>query len=289
MSIRSIRSPRVAIAALMMLSVPSIAEAAATVEVLENYSPVRAAVPNMPGQFFYASPSFLAYRANVMQGLIQGLTAFGPENSPTRFEAFDKTEFSIFETTGTPFNSWLGDTTPEGAYAGEFGTIIRAALRVESDEAFTINDVFYRYVDDIGNDFGATFGALGFRFSPTFVGRTAGGDLLDAAADDPFQDIVALYFFGFANINVVPRIYPADFAASGQTPEQFFTAIDRLYVDDPYSFSDTYSLIIDGVTVASDALAGDIVQVPEPAGWMPMIGGLGLLGGAWGLRRRLAA
>lgn len=257
--------------------------AADSVEVLENYSPVRASRGG--GQFYYASPSYAAYRDNVMAGLVAGLDAFGPEGSPTRFEAFDRNVFTVFETTGTPFNSWLGDVTPEGAYANEFGTHVRAALRVESDDAFTINDVFYRYSDDIGNDFSATFGQLGFRFGISFIGRRPDGTLVSDAGADPFQPIVGLYFLGFANIVVNGRQTPEEFIASGQTPEAFFRQINLLYAGDPYSFRDYYTLRRGGVDGAFDALEGDIVAgIPEPATWSLLIAGFGLVGA--GLRRK---
>jgi hypothetical protein len=283
---RAYSTPRMSISCsvLAIVTMSSAASAADSVEVLENYSPVRVAIPGQPGQFYYQSPSFTAYRDNVMQGLIQGLTAFGPEGSPTRFEAFDKNVYSVFETTGTPFNSWLGDTSPSGAYAGEFGTHVRASVRVHSDTPFTIDDVLYSYVDDQGTNFSRTFGALNFSFSSTFVGKTAGGDLLDSAADARLQPIVALYFFGFTNINVNGRQTPAHFAASGQSFRDFYGTIDQLYVNDPYTFRDSYALIRNGQTVAIDALAGDIVQgIPEPQSWALMIAGFGLAGA--GIRR----
>lgn len=269
----------------ILLFSSSAAMSAATVEVLENYSPVRVGIPGQPGQFYYQSPSFVSYRSNVMQGLVQGLDAFGPVGSPTRFHAFDKSTYSIFETTGTPFNSWLGDTAPTGAYVGEFGTHVRGSVRVLSDEAFTINDILYTYADDQGFSFSNTFGGLGFNFSATFVGKTASGDLLDSAADARLQPIVALYFFGFTNINVSGRLTPAEFAASGRSFDDFYTEIDALYVGDPYSFRDSYDLILNGTLVASDALAGDIVEraltpVPEPEAWTMAILGLGLTGAA---------
>lgn len=260
------------------------ADAASTVEVLENYSPVRVAAPT-PGTFFYASPSFAAYRDNVMQGLIQGLNQFGADESPTQFKAFDKNVYSVFETTGTPFKSWLGNTNPTGAYADEYGTHVRAAVRVQSDTPFTINDVLYTYQDDAGTFFSRTFGGLNFSFNATFVGRTADGDLLDSAADGRLTPIVALYFFGFANINVNGRMTPEAFIASGQSTLDFYRGIESLYVNDPYTFSDSYALIRNGQIEAIDALAGDIVQgIPEPATWAMMIAGFGMAGTA--LRRR---
>lgn len=278
----------IALAASVFCSSSSMAVAAATVEVLANYSPVRAAIPGQPGQFFYQSPSFAAYRTNVMQGLIQGLNAFGASGSPTRFEAFEKGVFSVYETTGTPFNSWLGETAPSGAYANEFGTHVRGSVRVQSDRAFTINDILYTYADDQGFSFSRTFGALGLNFSPTFVGLTADGDLLDAGTDNRLTPVVALYFFGFININVSGQLTPAQFAASGRSFDDFYAEIDALYVRDPYSFRDSYDLILDGQLIASDALEGDIVEialtpVPEPSSWALLIAGFGLAGA--GVRR----
>lgn len=261
------------------------AQAASTVEVLANYSPVRVAIPSQPGQFFYQSPSFLTYRSNVMQGLVQGLNAFGPEGSPTRFQAFDKSVYSVFETTGTPFNSWLGDSAPTGAYANEYGTHVRGSVRVRSDRAFTINDILYTYADDQGFSFSRTFGALGLNFSATFIGETANGDLLDASSDNRLTPIVGLYFFGFTNISVSGRETPEAFAASGRSFEDFYAEIDQLYVGDPYSFRDSYDLMLDGQLIASDALEGDIVEraltpVPEPATWAMAIAGFALTGAA---------
>ncbi len=273
----------IAVAGAALSSMPTIAAAQSTVEVLANYSPVRVAIPGQAGQFYYQSPSFVTYRNNVMQGLVQGLDRFGADGSPTQFKAFDKSVYSIFETTGTPFNSWLGDTAPTGAYAGEFGTHVRGSVRVRSDRAFTINDILYTYQDDQGFFFQRTFGGLGLNFGATFIGETADGDLLDSAADARLTPIVALYFFGFTNINVSGRMTPADFAASGRSFDDFYTEIDALYVGDPYSFRDSYDLILDGALLASDALEGDIVEraltpVPEPATWAMLIAGFGLVG-----------
>lgn len=258
------------------------------VEVLENYSPARAPVAGMPGQFHYASPNYGAYIANVMAGLRSGAEAFGPNGSPTRFEGFSKSTYSIFETTSTPFHSWLGDSSPDGAYANEWGTVVRAAVRVTASDPFTVNDVAYTYADDIGNNITRTFGQLGIPFGGNLQGLTAGGDLLDSPADDLFQPIVALYFSGFANINVFVRQYPADFVASGQTIEDFWRQINRLYVGDPYSFSDSYYLVRSGQVTAIDALAGDIVSgIPEPETWALLVTGFGAVGTI--LRRRRAA
>lgn len=257
---------RLALAA-ALASVPAVAHAAATLEILPHYSPVVRTGTIL--SITYASPSFEAYQANAMNALVNGLDAFGPEGSPTRFERFDRSTFSIYETTATPFNSWLGDATPEGAFAGEYGTLVREAVRVESDTAFRLGDIAYRYQDDQGFDFSRTLAALGVRFSPRAIGRLPDGTLiqtsLGSAAADAAVELTAFYYLGLAFINVAGPYTRDSWAATGRSPASYFEEINLLYLDDPYSFSDSWTLTVRGELLASDVFAGDIVETPAPA------------------------
>lgn len=285
-----LRSPRLTgrmVAAFVLAGLPAVAHSASTIEVFANYSPTARTGTIMDIQ--YTSPSFAAYQANVMNALINGLSEGGPADSPTRFQPIERRIFSVYETTPTPFVSWLGDTSPDGAFAGELGTTIREALRVESDTAFSFADVSYRYQDDQGSDFTLSFADLGFRFSDRFVGRLADGTLVTTStgstAGDTAIDIVALYYLGLGFINAAaPPPTIAEFEASGMTPEEYFATVNALYVGDPYSFSNTYVLRVDGATLATERFAGSIVEagapVPEPASWAMMLAGFGLVGGA---------
>lgn len=289
---------RLALTLCLAGALPSAAHAASTVETFASYSPVTRSLPysflGVSNGITYTSPSWAAYQANTVAALMAGATAGGAIGTPGRFQALNKTVFTMYETTATPFHSWLGNTAPTGAFAGEYGTVVRDAVKVVSDVNFTLADVLYRYSDDEFGTFGSSLRGLGARFGTGLVGRDANGNLITTstgtAAGDAAIQLRELYFAGIdiASTDGIENS-PEQWAASGKTPRDYWDFINAKYgpaQGGDYEFSNTWSLRVGGVTLASDVFSGSIVAVPEPGTWALLILGFGVIGGAMRQRGR---
>lgn len=266
------------------------AHAGSTVNTYAHLSPVRA--PDPDGGYFYMSPNFAAYEANVLSGLAAGGVATG--SGPAAFDPLAQTSFSTYEVTGTSFHSWRGDVNPTGAYAGEFGTYLRVAATVSSSTSFNLGDV---YVSAHASDFdipkqsldsGApyVFGVdlIGLSYGPDGV-RGGGDDILYA---DPSANagtrLNELYFLGVAYVNIF--FSPEEELALGGTPQAVYAASNDFFSPySPYVYDVSYSLEQNGSVLADATFSGTIAPVPEPSTRLALTAGLVFLASA--ARKRL--
>lgn len=296
MTANSKLTTRAAIAFGLACAIPTAVQGATTVETYASYSPVTRSLPysflGVSNGNTYTSPSWTTYQTNVIAALMAGNISGGAVGTPGRFEALNKSVFTMYETTATPFNSWLGNNAPTGAFAGEYGTVVRDAVRVISDTSFTLADVIYRYSDDEFGTFSGSLRGLGARFGTGLVGRDVNGNLITTstvtAAGDAAIQLRELYF---ARIDISStdgiENSPEQWAASGKTPADYWRFINAKYgpgQGGDYEFSNTWFVRVGGVVLASDTFAGKIVAVPEPGTWALMILGFGVVGAS--LRRR---
>lgn len=266
---------------LLLVSVAAAPAAAqSSIDLYAHLSPVRA--PNDNGGFHYVSPSFPDYQANVIAGLAGGGQAVG--SGPAAFVPLTRTAYSAFETTGTPFNSWRGEVSPPGAYAGEFGTYLRVAARVVSSQRFSLDNVF---VAATGSDYdypAESLASLGIYTAGDLAGLSYGADGVAGGGDDSYYDastfaaatqVNELYFVGSGQAN---GYYTAEETVALGGPSGVYADANAFFgAYAPYRVGVTFSLRQNDLELASNTFNGTVVAVPEPAAWALMFAGLGAM------------
>ena len=192
-----------------VLATTGSARAASSVQLFTSISPTR--IPYVDGTPGYeeVSPSFDAYKANVIQGLENGGRATGVQGTPSAFTPTTQTDFSYVDTLATSFNSWMGNLNPPAPYQNEYGTYVRTSGLVKSDQAFTLADVYQSYTDPNGPVAPDSFADIeGGAFGGDVFGLSYGADGKKGGGDDVFYDaanpgnastaINELYYFGYA-------------------------------------------------------------------------------------------
>jgi hypothetical protein len=147
------------------------------------------------------SPNAGGYDANAVTSLYQsigGSAAYLQSQTGITASAAAPANFanagSVVSTSqiiGTPFNSWMGNANPTGAYANELGNNLFFSTVITSNHPgttqFALNDVSYNItstdplhtLDDPG-------GMISGNYSDTRVGVLAGPDGILGTADDIF-------------------------------------------------------------------------------------------------------
>lgn len=237
----------------------------------------------------FGSPSYTAYVANATGALHDGDTSRGTVGSPAYYQAQSNVTASQGIVTGFP--SWMGRADPGtvygAAYANELGNRMLFGIKIDGEGTqFAIADLSFTAVSsDGGNALGFSFAAGDYNYSDQYKGVLKGADNMLFTADDTFvtsglntQLVDALVGRGSGS-SLAAYCDPCTIA-------QQQAAIDDAasYFSSPTTFTGTYTLNAP-IAARGNAVSGsgtfniqpDATAIPEPASWMLLIAGFGLL------------
>ena len=278
------RLSRLALAPLLALAIAPYAQAATIVV-------TPALAPNAFGSAYFAG-----WTANAIGALHDGATSAGDPSLPSYYQA--QSNITPAQSLVTGFPSWMGVADPGTvfgpAFANEGGNRMHFGLFIDGDgQQFSISQLsFEAYSDDPGNILGSGFAysAGDFDYNLSYQGVLKGDDGQLWTNDDIFVTagpnttlVDGLVARGPGNS--IP-VYCA-----GCTVAEQQAAID-LVANGPYptKFVGTYGLHIhDETFIETGAGTFTFGAVPEPATWMMMIAGFGLVGATLRRRRDLVA
>ena len=279
------RLRRLALAPLLALVLAPCAAQAATIVVTPSLAPNA-----------YGSAYFAGWTANAITALHDGATSGGDSSLPSYYQA--QSNVTPAQSLVTGFPSWMGQADPGAvfgpAFANEGGNRMHFGVWIDGDgQQFSISQLgFEAYSDDPANILGSGFyyEAGDFDYNLSYQGVLKGDDGQLWTSDDVFvtsgpNTTLVDGLVGRGPGNSIP-VYCA-----GCTVAEQQAAID-LVATGPYptKFTGTYGLHVEGSN-SIETGAGTFVfgAVPEPATWMMMIAGFGLIGSALRRQRGLVA
>jgi hypothetical protein len=278
------RLSRLALAPLLALAIAPCAQAATIVV-------TPALAPNAFGSAYFAD-----WTANAIGALHDGAASAGDPSLPSYYQA--QSNITPAQSLVTGYPSWMGQTDPGTvfgpAFANEDGNRMHFGVVIDGDgQQFSISQLsFEGFSDDPANILGSGFNydVGDFDYNLSYQGVLKGADGLLWTNDDVFVTsgpntslVDGLVSRGPGNS--IP-VYCA-----GCTVAEQQAAID-LVAQGPFptKFTGTYGLHLDDEDFIETG-AGTFVfgAVPEPATWMMMIAGFGLIGAAARRRRGFVA
>jgi hypothetical protein len=217
----------------------------------------------------FGSPSYAAYQASAVNALELGQTTFGTSGTPSYYaqtSTFNGAQIigtcsvatvSATCPPGSGFNSWMGQASPSGNYANEYGNMLFFGMIVQGNGTpFDLNEISFQDTFYNTTTVVEQLSTVGFG-SGRLIGIYAGGTCTSLTCDAN-TPLSSLYFSGFGDQFTD---FDSTTFASAITTIQAATA--------PYS-TGVYSLTVNGTTYKGEA---DLT--PEP-GTMALAG-LGLL------------
>jgi hypothetical protein len=270
---------RLAFASLLALALAPCAQAA-TIVVTPSLAPNA-----------FGSAYFSAWTANAIGALHDGVASAGDPSLPSYYQA--QSSITPAQSLVTGFPSWMGVADPGTAFgrafANEGGNRTHFGVVIDGDgQQFSISQLsFEGFSDDPANILGSGFhyDAGDFDYNLSYQGVLKGSDGLLWTSDDVFVTsgpnttlVDGLVARGPGNS--IP-VYCA-----GCTVAEQQAAID-LVANGPFptKFTGTYGLHLEGEDfIETGAGTFTFGAVPEPATWLMMIAGFGLIGVT--LRRR---
>jgi hypothetical protein len=242
----------------------------------------------------FGSTYFTAWTANAIAALHDGTTSAGDPSLPSYYQA--QSNITPAQSLVTGFPSWMGVADPGTAFgpafANEYGERMHFGVVIDGDgQQFSISQLsFEAFSDDPANILGSGFfyDVGEFDYNLSYQGVLKGDDGLLWTADDVFVT-------GGPNTTLVDGLVsrgPGNsipvYCPGCTVPEQQ-AAIDAIAKGPfPTKFTGTYGLHIhDETFIETGSGTFTFGAVPEPATWMMMIAGFGLIGAAARRRRGL--
>jgi hypothetical protein len=270
---------------------------------------------------YFGSPSYNAYEANVMTGLLSGVSAMGDRSTdPLAYQLLNTNANTLVapgEMMVTGYPSWRGVAGPTGALTSELGnrmTFSLTALGATGADQFSLRQIGFE-MDGVGTggpwDYGYvpfagyaganpqddTLFPTGYDYQPWQVGVQYGADNALGGGDDIILNngqagstlVNAVYYFG------VGDAYWADFACTGpggnaalcDTAAERQGLLDAAAADmtsgqsSPFFLKGTYYINTQAGVLSA---AATVSAIPEPAELGMLIAGLGIVAGV--ARRR---
>ncbi len=226
----------------------------------------------------WGSYSYDGYAVNALTALENNAATAGDPSKPTAYSQVSQIDPRQNVVTGFP--SWLGDASPQGAFAAELGNRLTFGLYVDGGGAqFDAHDITFNMTStDPGNVFGYTEAVTDFiPGSGTFSTKVLYGDTGDGTwvqITDPLALYKRLVFVGMGN---APDAY-----TDGLTNQQQIDAAVAS-IPTPYSITGTYTLTLPSHDPVRGSATVDVAPVPEPTS-LALMGTI--VAGLWALRRK---
>lgn len=253
------------------------------------------AAPNV-----FGSPSFDGAAQNQFNALRSGASSAGAPGTPTYYQAITG-PVSYGALIATNFNSWMGVANPGAPYQNELGNRIHYGISINGNgQQFSISQLSL-VLDGNGanNYFDYNFGT-GYQYAAYgsgggYVGILKGLDGIVGTSDDVFitsgadtQLVDALIGRGSGMADAVTcGAGSGDYGPCGAGNQSYIDGeIAFLQADGFTQLTGTYSLVGTNATGAATVIFAT-AGVPEPATWLTMILGFGLIGAT--IRRRRVA
>jgi hypothetical protein len=257
---------------------PAVSMAAITITVTPSVA------PNI-----FGSPSYSAYVDNAIGAQHDGASSRGNPSLPSYYSA--QSNVKANEVIVTNFHSWKGQADPTGAFSNELGNRMLFGIKIDGGgQQFSLSKLsFTATSSDPGNALGFSFTQGSYNYSHDYEGVLAGPDGILWTADD-------LYITSGPNTQLVDGLLgrgsgnsfapPTCIACSTAQEQAEIDAVAGAFHHET-TFTGSYHLHVGQGVFGQGTF--NIQAVPEPATWVSMILGFGMLGAAARRRRAAAA